>query len=369
MASDSTPDNTATNEMIENQENGKIPEDDFKRNINDTKYELEEKLRDPLDRQMTKEHSDKLEIIQSYKSDDEGISLGLKNEIDDLEQCDYSEEMIDKNLAISRSQRLVSWQKSISDEKSAKMYNKGVSAMKSEISKLRRKIDLYGNIRKINIYNQKKGILDKRRLHRIPMGMNDVFKAVTINEDKPLDICVLVDESGSMGNCCMEDARNSAITIKEALNDNSMLDLWIYGHSADENKKGNTEMIEYHSPSMKDRPMAMGNMRARYENRDGNAIISSALRVKSESNNASRKLMLVLSDGEPSADKYRGKTAREHTKRAVKYVESQGWEVIQVGFSGCTDEVMEEMFTNYIRVEDTANLGNKLSKIIRKVVG
>ena len=79
--------------------------------------------------------------------------------------------------------------------------------------------------------------------------------------------------------------------------------------------------------------------------------------------------MLVLSDGEPSADKYRGKTAREHTKRAVKYVESQGWEVIQVGFSGCTDEVMEEMFTNYIRVEDTADLGNKLSKIIRKVVG
>jgi len=200
------------------------------------------------------------------------------------------------------------------------------------------------------------------------MGMTDLFKAKITKEDKPLDICLLVDESGSMGYKLMEDARNAAIAIKEALADNPMIDLWVYGHSADSKSMGQTEMIEYHSPTMKDRPMAMGGLSARYENRDGNAIITSALRVNSESDNTTNKLMIVLSDGEPSADLYRGYTGIDHTKKAVKYVESRGWNVIQVGFGGISTYSMEKMFTNWVHVEDTSELGDKVSKIIRKVV-
>ena len=240
--------------------------------------------------------------------------------------------------------------------------------MKPQINKLRRKIDLYGATQKHNIYNQKRGILDKRQLHRIPMGMTDLFKATVTKEDKPLDICLLVDESGSMGYNLMEDARNCAIAMKEALADNPMINLWVYGHSADEKKAGNTEMIEYYSPSMQDRPFAMGGLKARYENRDGNAIISSALKVNGESDNHANKLMIVLSDGAPSADLYRGHRAMEHTRKAVKYTESRGWNVIQVGFGGISKEYMSQMFTNYIHVADTNELGDKVSKIIRKVI-
>ena len=189
------------------------------------------------------------------------------------------------------------------------------------------------------------------------MGMTDLFKAKITKEDKPLDICLLVDESGSMGYKLMEDARNCAIAIKEALSDNPMIDLWVYGHSADNNEQGQTEMIEYHSPSMQDRPMAMGGLHARYENRDGNAIITSALRV-----------MIVLSDGQPSADLYRGQRGLDHTAKAVKRVEGRGWNVIQVGFGGIMRHHMEQMFNNWVMVEDTEELGDKVSKIIRKVV-
>ena len=201
------------------------------------------------------------------------------------------------------------------------------------------------------------------------MGLDDVFKTVSIKEDKPLDICVLVDESGSMGYTSMVEARKSAIAIKEALSDNSQLDLWVFGHSADGIKEGQTEMIEYHSPSLDNKSMTMGNMQARWENRDGNAILASALKIDNESENNSKRVMIVLSDGEPSADRYRGEKAIKHTRDSVKYVEKQGWQVIQLGFGQCTDEVMSKMFTNYVRVDDTSNLGNKLSKIIRKVVG
>ncbi len=240
--------------------------------------------------------------------------------------------------------------------------------MKAEISKLKKKVQLYGNLQKYNIYNQKRGMLNKRQLHKIPMGMTDLFKATVINEDKPLDVCLLVDESGSMGSYTMASARNGAIAIKEALSDNEKINLWVYGHSADETKRGVTEMIEYWSPTMKDRPMAMGGMKARYENRDGNAIIASAQRIKGESDNQAHKLMIVLSDGAPSADCYRGHQAQDHTKRAVKYAETQGWSIIQVGFSGAREYYMSKMFDNWIYVADDNMLGDEVSKIIRKVI-
>jgi len=166
----------------------------------------------------------------------------------------------------------------------------------------------------------------------------------------------------------MTEARKSAIAIKEALSDNPMIDLWVYGHSADGNRSGETEMIEYWSPSMKDRPMAMGSMRARVENRDGNAIVASANRVKGEAMSTTNKLMIVLSDGAPSADAYRGAVAIDHTKKCVKHIEQQGWNVIQVGFSGSTTWSMERMFKNYIYVDDISKIGDMLSKIIRKVI-
>ena len=344
----------------------KIKSDIARRRARVLKSELEEKLRDKLTSMMDRDFFDALSKAVKYESDE--ISSRMANQIKELQDSDYYEESIAKELAISDGQRKISWQKASTDTYTVKKYNNAKAEMKAQISKLKKKIDLYGATNVHNIYNQKRGILDKRQLHRIPMGMTDLFKAKIVKEDKPLDICLLVDESGSMGYRLMEDARNCAIAIKEALSDNPMIDLWVYGHSADEKVAGQTEMIEYHSPSMRDRPFAMGGLHARYENRDGNAIISAGLRVNKESDNNANKLMIVLSDGQPSADMYRGYTGMEHTKKAVKHVESRGWNVIQVGFGGISESSMERMFTNYIHVDNTSELGDKVSKIIRKVV-
>jgi len=297
------------------------------------------------------------------------LSPELMDKIKDLEETDYSEEEIDKALAISNSQRKITWQKAMPSNYHIDQYKQEKKEVKKQISKLKKKIQLYGNIEKYTIRNQKRGKIDKRMLHRIPSGRMDLFKTETVKEDKPLDICLLVDESGSMGSYTMSKARMAAISLKEALADNDRLNLWVYGHSADEKKRGDTDMIEYWSPTMKDRPMAMGGMRARYENRDGNAIIASATRVKSETDQPqAKKLMIVLSDGSPSADNYRGDIGIHHTRKCVKNIESKGWNVIQVGFAGSRKYTMERMFSNWIYVDDTDKLGDKVSKIIRKVL-
>jgi len=353
----------------EMQEDGKIDKirtDLYKRKLDGLITDKKAKMADKLRSMFGREFRDALDKATKYEPDE--LSSRMANQIKELADSGYTEEMIDEALAVSDGQRKVSWEIAPTNEHAKRKYNEAKVEMKSQINKLKKKIQLYGSTNIHNIYRQPRGILDKRQLHRIPMGMTDLFKAKITKEDKPLDICLLVDESGSMGYKLMEDARNAAIAIKEALADNPMIDLWVYGHSADSKSMGQTEMIEYHSPTMKDRPMAMGGLSARYENRDGNAIITSALRVNSESDNTTNKLMIVLSDGEPSADLYRGLRGIDHTAKAVKWVEGRGWNVIQVGFGGISKFSMEKMFSNYIHVEDTTELGDKVSKIIRKVV-
>ena len=357
---------TAWDEMVADGKIDKIREDIARRRTRVLRDKLEAKLRDKVSELLDREYIDALQKTVKYESDE--LSSRMNNQIKELQDSGYTEEMLDEHLAVSDGQRKISWEVAPTSEHVTRKYIDAKKEMRSQINKLKKKIQLYGATNVHNIYRQPRGILDKRQLHRIPMGMTDLFKAKITKEDKPLDICLLVDESGSMGYRLMEDARNAAIAIKEALADNPMINLWVYGHSADSKEQGQTEMIEYHSPSMIDRPMAMGGLHARYENRDGNAIISSALRVNGETDNTANKLMIVLSDGEPSADLYRGERGIDHTAKAVKYVESRGWNVIQVGFGGIRKYYMERMFTNWVHVEDTNELGDKLSKIIRKVI-
>ena len=357
---------TAWDEMVADGKIDKIREDIARRRTRVLRDKLEAKLRDKVSELLDREYIDALQKTVKYESDE--LSSRMNNQIKELQDSGYTEEMLDEHLAVSDGQRKISWEVAPTSRHTTRKYLEAKKEMASQINKLKKKIQLYGATNVHNIYRQPRGILDKRQLHRIPMGMTDLFKAKITKEDKPLDICLLVDESGSMGYRLMEDARNAAIAIKEALADNPMINLWVYGHSADSKEQGQTEMIEYHSPSMIDRPMAMGGLHARYENRDGNAIISSALRVNGETDNTANKLMIVLSDGEPSADLYRGERGIDHTAKAVKYVESRGWNVIQVGFGGIRKYYMDRMFTNWVHVEDTSELSDKVSKIIRKVI-
>ena len=317
--------------------------------------------------------------LVAYEEDLKSISDELAKRIADLEDSDYSEETYGKDKALGLKTGLkVTWrnQKSSGEERFGRskiaVYDDGVAEMKSAISGLRRKIDLYGDTKMYTIRNQKRGRLDKKMLHKIPLGRDDLFKNIVIDEDKPLDVCLLIDESGSMGSHKMKHARECAIALREALKDNPALSLWVFGHTADGyswDDKGATNMSVYWSPQYQTDLKAMGGLQARSENRDGMAILSSAERVRNESDSpSSNKLMIVISDGEPSAANYRGHTAIQHTRKVVKHIESQGWSVIQVGISGAREHTMKDMFKNWLYIDDSSQLANKVSRIIRKVI-
>ncbi len=321
------------------------------------------------------EHTDLIESLVDYGIDNDKLDEKLAKAIRELEDSDYHETKMDKGKASHPSQTKITWRMAMPNEYERDKYKNEMKSMRSTINSLKKKINLYGNTQKYTIRNQKRGKLDKRVLHRIPMGARELFKMDYSKEDKPLDICILVDESGSMhSGLRMNMARKSAIAIKEALADNPKLNLWVYGHTADggddwHSDKGSTNMTQYWGPTMKDRPMAMGAMKARYENRDGNAIWAVADKVSGESDQPmSNKLLIVLSDGQPAAYNYGGMSGRQHVKGVVKELEGKGWSVIQVGFGGIDNHTMSEMFNNYMKVDSTTELPNKLSKIMKRVM-
>ena len=329
------------------------------------RHEHETKLAEALSKFASK--------LVDYNEDKDWLDSDLVREIEELADSDYSEEKWDSgaSLGLKRGSK-VTWRNQHSSEHSRSVYDNAHSNMKSAIGQLKRKIQLYGDTRINTIRNQKRGKLDKRMLHKIPLGRTDLFKNIVVDEDKPLDVCLLVDESGSMGSWKMEKARECAIALRESLKDNQALNLWVFGHTADGydwGHKGETNMSVYWSPTYKSDLKAMGSMSARSENRDGMAILASADRVKAESPSiGSNKLMIVISDGEPSADNYRFNISVPHTKKCVRHIETQGWNVIQIGISGAREYIMKEMFTNYVYLDDMNNLAPTVSKIIRKVI-
>ena len=311
--------------------------------------------------------------MADYNRDADSISSRLDKAIRDLADSEYAEEEWDSGRALGLKQGTkVTWRNQHATDYEGELYNETVKKMKSPIGQLKRKIQLYGDTKIHTIRNQRRGKLDKKMLHKIPLGRPDLFKNVIVDEDKPLDVCLLVDESGSMGSWKMDKARQTAIALREALKDNQALNLWVFGHTADGydwHREGETNMSVYWSPTYQSDVRAIGSMKARAENRDGMALLASAERVKAESPSmGSNKLMIVISDGEPSANGYRYAMGVPHTKKCVKHLEGQGWSIIQVGISGARERSMREMFSNYMLVDDTNELPAKISKIIRKVI-
>jgi hypothetical protein len=312
-------------------------------------------------------------VLTDYSKGVEHISNVLDTEIRDLEDSDYSEEKWDVGKALGLKQGTkVTWRNQRSSEDTNYYYTDDLARMKSAIGQLKRRIQLFGNTNKYTIRNQRRGKLDKKMLHKIPLGRPDLFKNTVIDEDKPLDVCLLVDESGSMGSFKMAKARQTALALREALKDNQALNLWVFGHTADGydwDGTGETNMSCYWSPTYQADMKAIGAMKARCENRDGMAILASAERVRAESPSmGSNKLMIVISDGEPSAKDYRYRIGVPHVKKVVSHLEGQGWNIIELGISGAREDAMKEMFKNYVIIDDDASLSNTVSKIIRRVI-
>lgn len=214
------------------------------------------------------------------------------------------------------------------------------------------------------IHGCRSGLLDTTKLAEAYQGVPQVYikqgKVVT----NRTTVCILIDESGSMyGNKC-KLARESAILLNESLGSLPGVDLYIYGHSADEIVGDEVDLRIYREKSTVGK-YSLSQIKARCQNRDGDAILETAKRVRKFT--SEKCIMLVISDGDPCAGDYYGKSAVFDTRKKVLEAEKLDFDIIQISI----DEVenTKKMFSKYINLEKSLEeLPKKLGAVVKKVI-
>ena len=218
------------------------------------------------------------------------------------------------------------------------------------INYIQKILSFRNNINKVVSYGHRTGDLDDNSLFKLNLNDDKIMTRADVASNKRIAVCLLVDESGSMCGLPIAAARNVAITLIEGLKNIDKIDLSVYGHTADHNKEheqyhGNkVQLFEYFSPRQRNLISCM-TMGARSNNCDGWAIYHASNLFLNDYADYERKIMFVISDGQPHSDGYGGTPAKRHVLKVTKACAAKRLEVYGIGVCNAfTHETGEEMY-------------------------
>lgn len=213
-----------------------------------------------------------------------------------------------------------------------------------------------------NIQGCRSGILDTTKLAEAYQGVPQVYLRQGHVRTNKSTICVLIDESGSMGGKKEILARQAAILLNETFGKSLGVDLYIYGHTADIGSVGYINLSVYREGNHYNPKFSLSKSYAKSQNRDGDAILEVAKRVRKFTKEDC--IMFVISDGSPCANGYGGISAIKDTAAKVKEAEKLGFGIIQISIDAVYG--VEDMFDTYIDIgynlEEMPKLLNEIVK-------
>jgi uncharacterized protein YutE (UPF0331/DUF86 family) len=237
------------------------------------------------------------------------------------------------------------------------------SMITSFVGPLSRKLQLQGLTKTRNLKGLRYGKLDTSRIAEVRQGVDNVYYKRTNEIKEKASVVLVIDESGSMGGKKILTAREVAILFNEALEKVKNLDLYIYGHTADQGVGNETNITIYKEKGF-DKREAMSEIYAKLNNRDGIALERVAHRVRSMTSEPA--IMFVLSDGQPSARGYSGVSAIQATRQSVKKIERMDFFPIQIGIE--THYSRNEMFDEWVQFTDHGVMIQDVGKILSRVM-
>lgn len=243
-------------------------------------------------------------------------------------------------------------------------YLRSLDQVKQFIPAIRRVVKGHCKDYKYTHMGMRSGVLDTAKLAEAVQGVPTVYiRQGAVQSDRAC-VCILVDESGSMiREGRMDAARQTAVLMNEALSGIPNIELFMYGHSADEESQGHTDLRIYREKGYCPRH-ALGSLEARDNNRDGVAILETAMRVRKQTDE--EVLMFVISDGAPAAQNYIGREAIAHTKACVQKAEGMGFRIVQICINASYDPAL--MFRHYVKLENLGSLAKDLGTEITKAL-
>lgn len=220
------------------------------------------------------------------------------------------------------------------------------------------------------------------KLHRKRLALAEttdrLFYRDTKYMAKGVSICLLLDESGSMGyvslgertrgdESCMlyaDQALAMAVMLQLALEKVPRIDLHAYSHESYGPSEENCMVKHLHGGERNDRE-GLGCYYSGNQNYDHVAIATVGNRFKEQAK-YEKRVLFYLADGEPCGYHYGGGSAVNAVKKVVQKLEREGMTVICLGVGGHNPS---RMFKNSVAFNgDFRDLLAKVKKIISKEV-
>ena len=203
----------------------------------------------------------------------------------------------------------------------------------------------------------RRGVLDTNKLAEAYQAVETVYSNKFKRTTPGLDVCVLIDESGSMSGTNIASARKCAILLNEVFLRLKQCDFYVYGHTADNRHMGEVTINVYRDHWNRNR-YALGKVESYSNNKDSVAIKETYKMVRKQTSKP--LLMFVISDGAPNAYGLRGQPAVEEVKKVVNRIESNGDTLVcQIAIESHFRP--QDMFNHYVVMTDMNTFPSDLS--------
>lgn len=216
------------------------------------------------------------------------------------------------------------------------------------------------------------GLYMGKRLSRGTLYRQDgkIFeKKVLPEEGFAVAIAILVDESASMEDFDRIDYAREAVQVIYDFCKNLSIPVMVYGHSTHGiiHKDGNFKEVvdvyayaDFDSVDGNDAIRMMG-MRARGANRDGAALLFVGEHLLKREED---KILILISDGSPSAENYRGERAKRDLQEIKARLTKRGVALFAAAIGNDRAQIEAIYKDGFLNISDLNVLPSKLAKLL-----
>lgn len=248
----------------------------------------------------------------------------------------------------------------VKQEDSERRYKADFDTVKQHINGLVNTFSKFFVEQEYRLIGMRRGVLDTNKLAEAYQAVETVYSNKFKRTTPGLDVCVLIDESGSMSGTNISSARKCAILLNEVFLRLKQCDFYVYGHTADNRQTGEVTINVYRDHWNRNR-YALGKVESYSNNKDSVAIEETYKMVRKQT--AKPLLMFVISDGAPNAWGLRGQPAVEEVKKVVNRIESNGDTLVcQIAIESHFRP--QDMFNHYVVMTDMNTFPRDLSNYI-----
>ena len=257
------------------------------------------------------------------------------------------------------------------NKKNLLLREKYLKKFKKEIQSISKCLLFRNTDSSVEDYGHENGAIDENSLHKLAYNDYRIYSEKTIKSKKNIAICLLVDESGSMmDRHRINLAKEVAFVLSEAMKSVSGLKVCIYGHTAQTENNEDIDITCYKTFDQQD-TSSIFEMNAKQQNLDGHAIKYVAKKFAEDSFSFDKRIMFIISDGEPEGYGYGGSPAIKHTGSVCEFCRKKmSIDIIGIGIDNAFSTTTAEKLygkNKSIVLDDVKKSLSVMSRYIRQI--